>query len=154
MLVSTECYFCFGKSSNYQNHSSGSHHLVKKFTPRISSTPYRCLENPVYCPWHKTKISLKVTNNSSNVSNNIHKYNNSVESCCKYTGNHLLHHKIGWLWTFRVTWTHWLKYMFVFYGNFRFFWGIQITLFCHRSRIHGNTQCINFCLMLFKKWYE
>ena len=26
---------------------------------------------------------------------------------------------------------HWLKYMFAFYGNFRFFRGIQITLFCY-----------------------
>ena len=81
-------------------------------------------------------------------------YNNSVENCCKYTGNHLLHHKIGWLSTFRVTYTHWLKYMFVFYGNFLFFQGIQITLFSHRNRIHRGTQCINLCLMLFKKRYE
>ena len=44
--------------------------------------------------------------------------------------------------------------MFVFYENFRFFRGIQITLFCHKSRIHRSTQCINFSLMLFKKWYE
>ena len=55
------------------------------------------------------------------------------------------------LWTFRVTWTHWLNYMFVFYGNFRFLGGIQIILFCHRSRIHRSTQCIIFCLTLFKK---
>ena len=36
--VSTECYFCFGKSSNCQDHSSGSHHPVKKFTPQ--NTPH------------------------------------------------------------------------------------------------------------------
>ena len=65
-----------------------------------------------------------------------------------------MHHEIGWLRTFRVTSTHWLKCMFVFYGNFRLFQGIQINLFCHRSRIHRSAQCIDFCLMLFEKWYE
>ena len=33
----------------------------------------------------------------------VYKYNYSIGSYCKYTGNYLFHHKIGWLWTFRVT---------------------------------------------------
>ena len=41
--------FSFEKGSNGQNHTSGSHHLVKKFpSPAkflILSTPYRYLEN-------------------------------------------------------------------------------------------------------------
>ena len=48
--VSTECCFWFGKSSNCQDHCSGSHHPVKKFTPRtppplttIWKTPYSAL---------------------------------------------------------------------------------------------------------------
>ena len=40
--------------------------------------------------------------------------------------------------------------MHVFHGNFRFFHGIQITPFCHRSRIHWNAQCINLPLCSFK----
>ena len=46
--------------------------LQKNSPPRIPPTPYCYLENPVQCPGQKTKISLKVTNNSSNVSNSIH----------------------------------------------------------------------------------
>ena len=35
--------------------------------------------------------------------------------------------------------THCLKNMFVFWGSFWFFWGgIEILLFCCRSRIHGH----------------
>ena len=40
--------------------------------------------------------------------------------------------------------------MFIFYGNFRYFWGFQMTLFCHRSRIHGSTQCVNLPICCLK----
>ena len=41
--------------------------------------------------------------------------------------------------------------MFVFCWKFRFFWGIQLTPFCHRSGIHGSTQCVNLPPIVFKK---
>ena len=47
-------------------------------------------------PLTKQKISLKVTTFSQLVVvSSIHKYTNSIESCCKYIGNHLLNPKMG-----------------------------------------------------------
>ena len=39
-LLSTNCCFCFGKSLNFQDHSSDSHYSVEKFIPRNTSTPF------------------------------------------------------------------------------------------------------------------
>ena len=36
-----------------------------------------------------------------------------------------------------------VKNIHVFYGKFRFFREIQITPFCHWSKINGSAQCIN-----------
>ena len=56
---------------------------------------------------------------------NVYKYNNSIESCCKYTGNHL---KLGDFellgWHGLIGWTIYIyiSCLYFIYGNFEFFW--------------------------------
>ena len=45
-----------------------------------------------------------------------------------------------------------IKNIFVFCGNFRFFWWIQITQFCHRSCIYGSTNPQIYPLYYFKSY--
>ena len=41
--------------------------------------------------------------------------------------------------------------MFVYWGSFRFFWGIQITPFRNRSEIDARTECSNLLPIFFLK---